>query len=177
MSIYNQLYPFQKHIVDTFANRENFGLFIDMGLGKTPLSLAFAEVNNCTKVIVITLNAKVLETEFDSGSWLYWAKQSCVQYTMFTKSDEPAFDNEKAELFIVNYESLFKRVKDRQRRTELKDNVKAFIAGCGGHNVAIIIDESHKMKNLQSQQTLASQLLLSRLEVTRVISNNCSESV
>ena len=38
---------------------------------------------------------------------------------------------------------------------ELKDNVRAFIDACGGHNVAIIVDESHKMKNLQSQQTLA----------------------
>lgn len=155
MSIYSKLYTFQQHIIDKFADRENFGLFIDMGLGKTPLSLGFAEVNNCTKVIVITINSKALETEFDSGSWLYWAKQSSVPYTTFTKSSKPVFDKTRPELLLINYESLFSRSKDKTKRMELKDNVKAFIDACGGHNVAIIVDESHKMKNLQSQQTLA----------------------
>lgn len=35
----------------------------------------------------------------------------------------------------------------------LKDNIWNFIDSCAGHNVAIIVDESHKMKNLQSMQT------------------------
>ena len=105
MSIYSKLYTFQQHIVDKFADRENFGLFIDMGLGKTPLSLAFAEVNDCTKVIIITINSKALETESDSGSWLYWAKQSSVPYTTFTKSSKPVFDKTRPELLLINYES------------------------------------------------------------------------
>ena len=155
MSIYEKLYDFQKRIVDKFADRESFGLFIDMGLGKTPLSLAFAERNTCDKVIVITINPKALETESDSGSWLYWAKQSSIKYTTFTKSSNPVFDNKEAELLLINYEALFSRAKDRKKRTVLKEIVSSFIAGCGGHNVAIIVDESHKMKNLQSQQTLA----------------------
>ena len=33
MSIYEELYPFQKNIVDKFKNRNSFGLFLDMGLG------------------------------------------------------------------------------------------------------------------------------------------------
>ena len=47
MSIYDKLYPFQKNIVDKFRSYKKFGLFLDMGLGKTPTSLALAEVNNC----------------------------------------------------------------------------------------------------------------------------------
>ena len=67
MSIYEQLYPFQKHIVDKFAERKSFGIFIDMGLGKTPISLALAEKNECTKVIIITINSKALETKEEKG--------------------------------------------------------------------------------------------------------------
>ena len=40
MSIYDKLYPFQKNVVDKFRSYKKFGLFLDMGLGKTPTSLA-----------------------------------------------------------------------------------------------------------------------------------------
>jgi len=155
MSIYDTLYDFQKRIVDKFKNRQSFGLFLDMGLGKTPLALALAETNNCTKTIVITLNSKALEPITKEGSWLYWASKSSLNYKLFAKSDIPDFDKQRPELFIINYESLFSRARTRAKRIELKKNVLNFINACGGHNVAIIVDESHKMKNLQSQQTLA----------------------
>ena len=155
MSIYDTLYDFQKRIVDKFKDRKSFGLFLDMGLGKTPLSLAFAEINNCDKVIVITINSKALEPVTKDGSWLYWASKSSLNYTLFAKSDTPNFDNKRHECFVINYESLFSRERSRKKKSELKKNVLDFINACGEHNVAIIVDESHKMKNLQSQQTLA----------------------
>lgn len=153
MSIYEKLYDWQKRVVDKFKNKENFGLFLDMGLGKTPLGLALAEQNNCSKVIIITINAKALETVKDSGSWFWWAEKSSMNYNLLNKWSKTFSSN--PEVLLVNYESLFSRSKSKTERVSLKDNIKDFIASCKNHNVSILVDESHKMKNLQSQQTCA----------------------
>lgn len=167
--IYEKLFTWQKSIVDKFKERNNFGLFLDMGLGKTPLSLAFAEQNDCTKVIIITINAKATETIDVGGSWLNWANQSSIKYKLFSKSSSSFdFNKDNAELLIINYESLFVRgnSSDRKQKITLKNNIKKFIDSCVGHNVAIIVDESHKMKNLQSLQTGAIFLIKRLLMIT-----------
>ena len=155
MGLYNQLFDYQKNIVDKFKNKENFGLFLDMGLGKTILSLAFAEVNKCTKVIIITINAKAEESVAIKDSWLGWASQSEIQYLSHSKHSKDAFLIEQNDLLVINYESLFARTKDRKTKVQLKNNIIEFIQSCFNHNVAIIVDESHKMKNLKSLQTEA----------------------
>lgn len=153
MSVYEMLFDWQKRVIDKFRDRQSFGLFLDMGLGKTPLSIAFAEQNRCEKVIVITINAKAIETVNDNGSWSYWASKSNMQYDLLNKSTT-MFD-ERRECFIINYEALFARGRQKTQRTTLKQNVIDFIKSCKNKNVAIIVDESHKIKNLQSQQTRA----------------------
>ena len=152
MSIYDKLYDWQKQIVDNAKNRHSYGLFLDMGLGKTALSLALAEINKCTKILIITLNNKATEKETDKGSWLNWASLSDIHFTFKTKYDSQ-FDINNNELFIVNYESLFKHIKSKKESVIIKENVLNFVKSCKQHNVALIIDESHKLKNLQSQQT------------------------
>lgn len=152
--IYDKLYNWQKNIVDKFSYKKSFGLFLEMGLGKTPLSLSFAERNKCDKLLIITLNSKATETENEKGSWLNWAKQSDITYNFKNKKSED-FDINSSELLIINYESLFERGKNKKQRVTIKNTVMKFIESCKNHNVAIIIDESHKIKDLQSQQTLA----------------------
>lgn len=156
--IYDNLYDWQKRIVQKFKDKQAYGLFLDMGLGKTPLSLAFAEYNNCQKVLVVTINAKATENETTFGSWLNWSNKSKINWTHHTKFDK-CFDssNVENELMLINYESLFERGSKKTSRMTLKANVINFIESCKNKNVAIIIDESHKLKNLQSQQTLAIQ--------------------
>lgn len=163
MSIYKTLYPFQQNIVKKFWQRKSFGLFLDMGLGKTPLSLAFAEVNKCDKVLVITLNSKACETVDVEGSWFDWGSKSAAQYKLASKW-ETTFSN-KPTMLVVNYESLFERGKKKaaHQRVTLKQNIRDFIQSCRMCNVALIIDESHKVKNLQSQQTIAIQQIQSQL--------------
>lgn len=174
MSICNKLYPFQANIVNKFRNRNRFGLFLDMGLGKTPTSLALAEVNNCNKVLVITINSKALETVHESGSWLNWATNSTFKYEQLTKSST-VLDFQKSamlpQIFVVNYEGLFKHGKRSSRSSNLvlNENIQEFIKCCKKQNVCVIIDESHKIKNLQSQQTKAITQIVSILERT---SNN-----
>ena len=155
MSLYEKLFDYQKNIVDKFKDRDSFGLFLDMGLGKTILSLAFAEVNKCNKVIVITINAKAEESENLQDSWIGWAKQSDIQYIFHKKHSDIQFKVEQNDFLIVNYESLFSRAKDKKQKVQLKQNILDFIYSCTNNNVAIIVDESHKMKNLKSLQTEA----------------------
>lgn len=156
MSIYEKLFDWQKRLVDKFDYKQSFGLFLKMGLGKTPLSLGFAERNKCTKVIVITINAKALETEDVAGSWLDWASKSELDYHLMRKADNVFdFSNDRNECFVVNYEALFSRSKNKKAKVELKSYLDDFIVSCRGHNVAIIVDESHKIKNLQSMQTMS----------------------
>lgn len=169
MSIYNKLYPFQRNIVDTFKQRKSFGLFLDCGLGKTPTSLALAEVNGCSKVLVVTINGKALEPVTEPGSWLDWASKSSFNYDFLNKHSElDAFilTQHLPQLFIINYEGLFKHGKrsTRSAGVVLNDNVVTFLKSCKKQNVAVIIDESHKVKNLQSSQTKAINQIVSRLE-------------
>lgn len=124
-------------------------------MSKTILSLAFAEVNNCTKVIIITINAKAEESIDIPDSWLGWAKKSSIIYTLHNKYSKDAFKVEQNDLFVINYESLFSRAKDKRQKVQLKQNILDFIYSCANHDVAIIVDESHKMKNLKSLQTEA----------------------
>ena len=169
MSIYNSLYPFQKNIVDKFQSYKKFGLFLDMGLGKTPTSLALAEVNECRKVLIITINSKAIESEDESGSWLNWAKKSILKFDFFNKySKTEAFiaSKDKPQLFIINYEALFKHGKRSSRSSALvlNERVLAFLNVCKKESVCVILDESHKVKDLQSQQTKAIKSIIKTLE-------------
>lgn len=154
MSIYSKLYDWQKNIVNKFIDKQSFGIWLDMGLGKTPVSLAFAEQHNCTKILVITINAKALENEYISGSWFNWDKSNAIKHN-FRNKWQTEFSQSENDMLLVNYESLFERGKNRRERVTIKQNIQNFIESCKAHNVAIIVDESHKMKDLQSQQSLA----------------------
>lgn len=170
MSIYSKLYPWQKKIVDKFKDRLAFGLFLDMGLGKTPLSLAFAEQNDCTKVLVITINSKAEESEDLEGSWLNWSKQSNINYNLNNKKAKE-FNREASDIFIVNYEMLFKRAKRedilsrKNPGLQLSEPIVNFIASCKGHNVALIVDESHKTKSKKSKQSNAIEKIQKELKI------------
>ena len=78
MSIYEKLFDWQKEIVQDLKDKNSYGLFLDMGLGKTPISLALAEVNDCEKVLVVSLNAKALEDKDVKGSFCWWGSQSAM---------------------------------------------------------------------------------------------------
>lgn len=164
--IYNKLYEWQKDIVDKFRDRNSFGIFLDCGLGKSPICLSFAEKNSCNKILIITINPKAMETEDTSGSWLDWASQMDKHYRILTKkTDLIEFgEQQEDELFIINYESLFTRNSSGKAGVNLKDKVMKFISHCTGDSVAIIIDESHKMKDTSSLQTKAIYKIKKDLE-------------
>ena len=113
--IYDKLYDWQKEIIDKYKNRKSFGIYLDMGLGKTPISLSFAEVNRCEKVLVITINPKAVESEKDKGSWFDWLSQSDMKYLLKNKK-EKYFEKDLPEALVINYESLYKRANKNTNR-------------------------------------------------------------
>lgn len=168
MSIYEKLFPYQKNIVDKFKDKESFGLFLDMGLGKTATSLAFAEVNDCTKILVITINAKACESVEIKDSWLGWASHYKIPLTGHSKNSRSPFNSD--DIFVINYESLFSRSKNKRCKVELKPDIQDFIYSCASNIVAIIVDESHKMKNISSLQTEAIFKIQRQL---KLVANKC----
>lgn len=166
MSIYSKLFDYQKKIVDNNINKNAYGLFVDMGLGKTPMSLAFAEKHNCTKILIITTASKATEDKTVHGSFFYWAAQSSIKYNLYDKRYN--FDNKGAkkwraqispdtvDIFMTNHESTFIRGGENTRNTSmLNKQVYEFIESCRNQNVAIIVDESHKIKSRSSSRTKA----------------------
>lgn len=159
MSLYKTLFPFQRNIVDKFQDRTRFGLFLDCGLGKTLVSLAFTEVNQCTKVIVITINAKAEEPIDMGGSWMNWASKSDIKYNFYnkkifkpTKKNPNNFTTETNDFLLLNFESLYVR---NSEKFSIKKEIEQFLKSCKGHKTAIIVDECHKLKNVSSSQTKA----------------------
>ena len=155
--VYQFLYKYQRNIVDKYKSKQAFGLWTDMGTGKTPMSLALAEVNDCDRLVIITLNPKTYETITDEGSWKWWANKYKYELTFYDKHDTAFGQNPSC--FIINYESLFERGKRKTQKVTLKHSLEQYALNCAGHNVALIVDESHKVKNLKSQQTTAIEKL------------------
>lgn len=119
----------------------------------------------------MTINGKALEPVTEPGSWLNWASRSTFKFDFLNKfSEHDAFALTKSlpQLFIINYEGLFKHGKRSTRSSGivLNENITEFLKACRRENVCVIIDESHKVKNLQSQQTKAINQIVNTLERT-----------
>ena len=168
--IYEKLFDWQKKLVDTTKDKSAYGLFLDMGLGKTPISLALCEQNKVDRLLIITINSKAVEPAEQSGSWLDWASKSDMRYKLLNKKSK-ALKEPKTAFFddsmclLVNYEYLFTRGK-LTKENPLRESIKYFLASCKDKTCAIIVDESHKMKDSSSAQTKAINtiyLLMNRI--------------
>ena len=62
-------------------------------------------------------------------------------------------------MLLINYESLWSRTTDKAKGVQLRKEVIKFVDSACYQNIAIIIDESHKIKDLSSKQTKAIQKL------------------
>ena len=117
--LYDLLFPWQKQIIDKFEDKRKFALYLDMGLGKTPVSLAFAERHHCNKIIIVSIEKKAIETADVDGSFLNWSTKMEKKYNAYTK--QYSFNNTGSkkwqvtlnendnDILIINYESLYKR--------------------------------------------------------------------
>ena len=155
--IYDKLFTWQQELVDKIKYRDCYGLFLDCGLGKTPISLALAEVNSADKILVVSINAKAEETVKDKGSFAWWLQDT--EYAVINKKSLKDLGSKDKECLILNYEYLFTRDKEKIKRgNKIREEVSAFIKSCYGKNVCVILDESHRIKNgsAMTSETLKS---------------------
>lgn len=160
--IYNKLYEWQKQLVDNISSKQAYGLFLDMGLGKTPISLALAEKHNSDKVLIISLNNKALENQNVSGSWLNWASQMEKQYKLSNKKENDFTSDLQA--YLINYEFMEDRKQSNIKGICLRKEVNEFIQSCKGKRVSIILDESHKIKSSKSNQSKCVNKIYTQLK-------------
>lgn len=160
--IYDKLYPWQKKLVDNIKDKDSYGLFLDCGLGKTPISLALAEVNNCDKIMIITLTSKVMES--DTSSFEGWSAHlnPIHKFLRITKESKKIVFDSAPTTIITNYEYLYDR---KSKQVELRNEFQEFIKSCKGQNVCLILDESHEVKNSSSIQSKAVAKLKSLLKI------------
>ena len=179
--IYNKLFDWQKQIIEEYEERDQFGLFLDMGLGKTPLSLAFAEAHDSDKILIISINKKALEDETVDYSFLWWAKYMEIPYNLYNKKYNFRGEGSKKwqreitpdtkDILLVNYEGTYKPGQSeiirgkKHKRCVLSDMMEDFVESCKNNTVTIIVDESHKVKELDSLQTMALKMIQKRLGV------------
>lgn len=165
MSVYECLYDWQKKIVDSAAEKKMYGLFLDMGTGKTVQALAIAEKLRATKVLIVTKKAKAIETVLTPGSWHQWASrlEGDWQIVCRGRANDGTFVPGKRQVYITNYESIPSRKEMKQGHKSIAPLIASFVKGSIGDNVVLILDESHCIKDSTTKQSRALAILKSEL--------------
>lgn len=126
-----KLFPYQQEIVDT-QYRDSVALFMDMGTGKTYVSMGMFQKSNCGKLLVICLATKVNDWERDISNEL---GLKTTALNKGTKRNRKLLNNE-SDALVISFSSSW-------RLEELLDWVD--------DDTYIIVDESHKIKNHKSK--------------------------
>lgn len=152
--LYEKLFPFQKDIIDSYIDKKRLGLFLDMGLGKTILSLGFVEKHQVNKVIIVSILSKVVEDENIKGSFHDYL-QNDLRFKVYKKDKKTneinpslfSTNKDTKEALIINYHTFI----NKKTPGQLPNYLVEFIKKCSNEKIVIILDESHKVKNGSSQ--------------------------
>lgn len=167
-TIYNTLYDWQKPFVDNVINKFEYsersyhGYYLRMGIGKTKIMTATAEMRNSDCIIVTSILDKVTE-EFEEGSFgdelrsagykVFFSHLLKMQKPLKTERSKPGearqyfMDFEQAILnkekiaYVCNYDTL------------ITDNGYIFLNVIANayKNISWIFDESHNLKSRKSK--------------------------
>lgn len=153
--IYDMLFDWQQELVDKNKHRSTIGWGLDMGLGKTIIALAMAEVKECSNLLIITLATKKTEQVDIEGSFLYWLEKYNPELNV--------------KYVLTNLESLYRKDKEaislrKKQGILLKPEILEFIERSKTEKSAIIIDESHKIKTFSSLNNRSVKLIKTKMK-------------
>lgn len=127
-----QLFDYQQRIVDSQVNKSS-ALFMDMGTGKTVTSLALYKKSKQPKLLVLCIVSKLHDWEEDL---LSECGITSIILNKGSKKNNELVKNNESNAFIINFESAW-------RCFELLKWVDK--------DTFILVDESHKIKNVKSK--------------------------
>ncbi|QVK03073.1 SNF2-related protein [Mycoplasma mycoides] len=144
MAIIDQLFDWQKELIIKNKHKNQLGLFLDMGSGKTILSLGFCEINQVDAIIVIASRSKTLETVEQNASFTNYL-QNDLNFKVYLKTDlkNADFKNNQKEAIIINYHSFLLNIN----KENFFNYLAKFVSIHKNQKIAIIIDESQNIKN------------------------------
>ena len=135
-----KLYPFQVVGTMFLDITRNCLLALDMGLGKTLISITYCEINNFQKVLVITPNS----LKFNYYNEVEKFTESKAHIVNWKKNK---YSIEESKYIILNYE--FFNPKRAKKKSEDRFLKKWNELGVEKINT-VILDECHRVKNTKS---------------------------
>lgn len=133
--IYNSLYGFQKDVVDICRNRNKYGIFFEMGLGKTRTSLAIMQERKAKNIIILCQMSKLLDWEKECKKWFGDSKEIIVFNSRQNKNKYKKIAKSNGEFILI-----MKFTSAWRMEQELIEN------GVLGFETNVIFDESQNMK-------------------------------
>lgn len=115
-------FKYQQEIIDNAPYRKGYALFMDMGTGKTVVSLEILRKWNPKKILVICLANKTQD-------WI-----DDIKTQLGLKAYKPNIQNQN--VYVTSFETAWRR---------------EWLLKWTDKDTAIIIDESHKIKSLKSK--------------------------
>lgn len=138
-----QLMTHQKEGLEFLAERHGAGLFFEMGLGKTYTILEhlhrLKSTDNPFPALIVCPLSVIHVWEEEIKFWKYPFK---VINLIGTKAERAELLKEKADIYVINYEGL--RIMEH------------FLLTAPTNFKTVIFDESHRVKDLKSQQTISA---------------------
>jgi len=127
-----ELYKYQREIVNS-QNKPSAGLFMEPGTGKTITSLALFQKSKQPKILVICVLSKLEDWKEDLKKEVN--VDSIILNKGTAKNKEILLKNE-VDSYIINFESTWRLIE---------------LLTWTDKNTYVIIDESHKIKNVKSK--------------------------
>lgn len=134
--IYNTLYPFQKDLVDKCKIKDRYGIFFEMGLGKTRTSLAIMQEKKAKKILILCQLSKIWDWEEECRKWYGEDKTIIVLSTSSNKKKYKQIAQSEGDFIVIA-----KFTSAWRRESELIEN------GILGFDTHVIFDESQNMKS------------------------------
>jgi len=142
-NIKGKLYDFQKIAIEFLINNNNKGLIsLEMGLGKSLVSLAFIVYQQYKKVFVVCPASVKWSWESETKKWT-----NLKPFVINSKDGFTMEDYNNHNIFIINYDILKK----------FYDTISSFHLDC------LVLDESTAVKNPKAKRTKLTKMISKKI--------------
>lgn len=157
-----KFYKHQKEALKKAKGMENFAFFMDMGTGKTLTSIADSTLSNLDLILVFSPKGVHLNWPKEFEKFGYNHVEARAWQSKWTKKKRAAFFEPSVKPLLVLSFNV-DAIKINFVEEHLYENIR-------GRAVALIIDESTRIKNAQAQRTKKLIKLGKHASVRRILS-------